>query len=175
MIKPMRSCLLVAVSQTCVMCSALAVSFVPESVLAEDSSCKAVLAAQRHQLSRPYHGHGTMTLMPGQTKPSEEISTVKALYILQAGKWTVSAITPAEMAEQLEDNIKNAKMACRAVRDETIDGVSATLYSVHEEIDGIISDAQMWISKSTGLPVLLKMDTIESHYSYTDVTAPIAR
>jgi len=43
------------------------------------------------------------------------------------------------------------------------------------ENDGIVSDAQLWISKSTGLPVLLKMDTAESHYDYTDVVAPIVR
>jgi len=174
MIESMRTCL-PAVSQICVMCSVLAVSFVPESGLAQDSSCKTVLAAQLHQLSVPYHAHSTVTLVPGKSEPSEEISTGKALYILQVGKWTVSPITAAEMLQQQQDNIKNAKMACRAVRDETVDGVSATLYSVHTEINDIASDAQIWISKSTGLPVLLKMDAIESHYVYADVVAPIVR
>jgi hypothetical protein len=134
-----------------------------------------VIAAQRHQLSVPYHAHSTVTLVPGKTEPSEEINTGTVLYILQVGKWTVSKITPAQMRDQEEDNIKNTKMDCHAVRDETVDGVNATLYSVHEENDGIASDAQIWISKSTGLPVLLKMDAIQSHYVYTDIVAPIVR
>jgi hypothetical protein len=170
MIASMRSGLLGAVS-----CSALAVLCVPGSVLAEEPSCKAVLAAQRHQINVPYHGHSTVTLIPGQTKPSEEIYTGKAQYILQDGKWTVSPITSAMMGEQLEDNIKNGKMACHALGDEAVDGVSATLYSVHEEVDGVVADFQIWISKSTGLPVLLKMAAIESHYTYTDVVVPSVR
>jgi hypothetical protein len=174
MIYSMRT-YLARVSRTCVLCAPLFILFVPGSVLAEDSSCKAVLAAQRQQLSVPVHGHSTMTLIPGKPEPSEEIYTGKTIYVLQAGKWTVSPITLAEMAEQLEDDIKHAKMSCRLVRDETIDGVSATLYSVPEEISGLVSDSQWWISKATGLPVMLKMATIESHYSYTNVVAPIVR
>jgi hypothetical protein len=174
MINSMRT-YLARVSRTCVLCSPLFISLAPGSVFAEDSSCKAVLAAQRQQLSVPVHGHSTMTLVPGKPEPSEEIYTGKAIYVLQAGKWTVSPITSAEMAQELEDNIKNAKMSCRSVRDETIDGVSTTLYSVHEELNGLVSDSQFWISKATGLPVMLKMATMESHYSYTNVAAPIAR
>jgi hypothetical protein len=170
MFKSMQNYLLNA-SRICVMCTTLAVSFVPELGLAEDSSCEAVHAAQLNQLSVPYHGHSTVTLVPGRTELTEEIYTGKSLYIMHGGKWTMSPITSAEMREQQEENNKR-KMACRAMRDETVDGVSATLYSVHAESDGIVLDAQMWISKSAGLPVIMKMSAIESHYVYTDVVAP---
>jgi hypothetical protein len=170
----MRSALAV-VSRTTALCMPLFIWFAPGPVLAEDSGCKAVVAAQRQQLTVPVHGHTTVTLTPGKPEPSEEIYTDKAIYVLQAGKWTVSPISLADMAQQLEDNIKSGKMSCRLVRDETVDGVSATLYSVHQELDGLASDSQFWISKATGLPVMLKTTAIESHFTYTNVVAPAVR
>lgn len=157
--------------------SGLAVSLALFSVtgFASDEGCKAVFDATLRQLQTPYHSHTTMTLVPGQ-KPqlSEQINTGKVLYLLMNGKWTVSKITPQAMREQELDNIKNSKTVCSVVRDEPVDGVSATLYRVHEERDGSGSDSQIWLSKANGLAVRVKMEepAFDSRYSYSDVVAP---
>jgi hypothetical protein len=145
------------------------------TVFASDVGCKDVFDAGMRQLQTPYHSHTTMTLVPGQ-KPqlSEQINTGKILYLLTNGKWTVSKITPVDMREQETDNIKNSKSVCSVVRDESVDGTSATLYKVHEERDGTESDSQVWISKSNGLPLRIKMEdpAFDSLFSYSDVVAP---
>jgi hypothetical protein len=143
--------------------------------LAADVGCKPVLDATLHQLQTPYHSHTTMTLVAGTTPMlTEQVNTGKTLYLLMNGKWSVSKLTPQDMREQEMDNIKNSKALCTLVRDEPVDGVSATLYKVHEERDGSASDSQIWISKANGLPLRLKMDepVVDSHYSYSDVVAP---
>jgi hypothetical protein len=152
---------------------ALSLSSYSPSGFADDGTCKAVFGAMLHQLSIPYHGYTTMALVPGaKPEASEQINTGKAIYVLSGGKWVVSPMTSKEMFDNEQDNIKNSKSACRAVRDESIDGVSATLYSVHEDLDGTVSESQLWISKASGLPVHMKMEGIESRYVYSDVVAP---
>jgi hypothetical protein len=143
--------------------------------VAADAGCKAVFDATLRQLQTPYHSHTTMTLVPGQ-KPhlSEQINTGKVLYLLTNGKWTVSKLSPQAMREQETDNIKNSRTACSVVREEPVDGVSATLYRVHEERDGAASDSQIWISKANGLPLRVQSEepAFDTHYSYSDVAAP---
>jgi hypothetical protein len=147
----------------------------PVTGFASDEGCKAVFDATLRQMQTPYHSHTTMTLVPGQ-KPqlSEQINTGKVLYILMNGKWTISKVTPQAMREQESDNIKNSKTVCSVVRDEPVDGVSATLYKVHEERDGTGSDSQIWLSKASGLALRVKMEepAFDSRYSYSDVVAP---
>jgi hypothetical protein len=142
---------------------------------AADVGCKAVLNATLRQHQTPYHSHTTMTLAAGtKLVLTEQVNTGKTLYLLMNGKWSVSKITPQDMREQELDNIKNTKAVCSVVRDEPVDGVSATLYKVHEERDGTASDSQIWISKANGLPLRLKMEepALDSHFSYSDVAAP---
>jgi hypothetical protein len=142
---------------------------------ASDVGCKPVFDATLRQMQTPYHSHTTMMLVPGEkARLSEQISTGKVLYLLTNGKWAVSRITLQAMHDQELDNIKNSHAVCSVVRDEPVDGVSATLYKVHEEREGTASDSQLWISKANGLPLRLKMDepAIDSHYSYSDVAAP---
>jgi len=105
---------------------------------------------------------------------SDQVNTGKILYLLTNGKWAVSKINPQDMREQETDNIKNSKTVCNVVRDEPVDGVSATLYKVHGERDGTESDSQIWTSKANGLPLRVKMEepALDSHYSYSDVVAP---
>jgi hypothetical protein len=154
---------------------AVSLSLFSVTSFASDVGCKAVFDAILRQLQTPTHSQTTMNLVPGQ-KPqlSEQINTGKVMYLLMNGKWVVSKITPQAMREQELDNIKNSTAACSLVRDEPVDGVSATLYKVHEERDGTGSDAQIWISKANGLPLRMKSEdpAFDSHYSYSNVVAP---
>jgi hypothetical protein len=83
----------------------------------------------------------------------------------------------------MEANRKNLTNAsCHVVRDEIVNGESATVYSAHSETQLGIHDSQVWISKSKGVLLRQEMDTQlagksgKSHVSlridYNNVQAP---
>ena len=59
-----------------------------------------------------------------------------------------------ELTEGAWEKLKN--VSCRAVRDESVNGESATVYSFHVENPAGVHDGQFWISKSKGF--LLRED-----------------
>jgi negative regulator of sigma E activity len=86
------------------------------------------------------------------------------------------------MLKQEQENIQNAKLyTCKSLPDETVGGVAANVYRVHSETPDVgKSDATIWISKSSGLPLKSDEDlndgTSTQHHliqwSYTDIHAP---
>ena len=94
----------------------------------------------------------------GKTKTSEAIYANGAIYINYNGKWIRSKMTPQDMLKQEQENIRDAKITCRHVRDEMVNGEAAALYMAHSDNDGVKSDAQTWISKSKGLPLKTEED-----------------
>jgi hypothetical protein len=92
-------------------------------------------------------------------------------------------MSPKDMQAQEEENIRNATaVACKRLRDESANGASATVYSMHSETGFSTEDGQVWVGKSTGLPVKseydIRIDTGEkTHYvtrfEYAGVKAPL--
>jgi hypothetical protein len=86
----------------------------------------------------------------------------------------------AELHKTAEDKHPNA--TCRAVREESVNGEAATLYSMHDQNPDAKTDSEIWISKSRGVPLKLEMDMDvggaggKSHrtmrYEYMNVQAP---
>ena len=106
----------------------------------------------------------------------EEIYDGKKIYTLITGKWKVSALTPQKLIDQEKENEREGRSVCGLVRDESIDGLSATLYSIRTERDGDTSNGQIWISKATGLPVHVKTDTpSDTRYVFSGISAPDVR
>jgi hypothetical protein len=140
---------------------------------AADASCSIVFNAMLRLPTVPSHSFTTMQ-MPGVGKiTSEMINDGKKLYILQDGKWKVSPMTPQDLLAQEKENIQNNKTTCSVVRDEAIDGVGSTLYSIAESDADGTTKSQVWISKASGLPVHAKLDTpADTRYVYSGVTAP---
>lgn len=58
---------------------------------------------------------------------------------LIAGKWSVSPLTPQYLIDQEKENEREGKAVCSIVRDESIDGVSATLADRLERIRALPS------------------------------------
>ena len=99
---------------------------------------------------------------------------------------TVSPASPRVLWENLKraeaDPGPNAGLsACRVVREGTVNGEAATLYSSHTESKNGKTESQTWISKSRGLPLKVETDVDagaagksrrESRFEYTNVTAP---
>jgi hypothetical protein len=106
----------------------------------------------------------------------EEIYDGKTIYSRISGKWSVSRLTPQNLIDQERENEQAGKAVCSVVRDETIDGVSATLYSLRAERDGDTTNEQIWISKVTALPVHVKTDApSDTRYVFSGISAPNVR
>jgi hypothetical protein len=99
------------------------------------------------------------------------------------GKWSLSPISTDELKQLEQRNRKNAKnLSCHYVRDESVNGQSAAVYSAHSESEHGKDDSQIWLSKSAGL--ILRQETdldtgraggtihMSVRYDYRDVQAP---
>jgi hypothetical protein len=141
----------------------------------EDATCKLVFDAMAKAMLTPNHQYISLKMQAlngGKPADSEIINTGKATYIQHDGKWK-PAVSAQAMLDQMSENRKDAKSTCHFVRDEAIDGVSASLYAVHEA-EG--PDSKIWLAKTNGLPVHITMDTEGMHsdarYIYGAVSAP---
>jgi hypothetical protein len=152
---------------------------------ASDSACQAVLDAGEKLFITPYHMYMTEAgAGAGNGKPmsSETVFSGGAQYILFNGKWSPSPVSVVEMKAMEQRNRNNAKnVSCHYVRDESVNGESAALYSTHEETAHGKNDNQIWVSKSKGL--ILRQETdidtgggnkthMSVRYEYSNVHAP---
>lgn len=153
--------------------------------LAEDAVCKTVFDAMTRTITTPNHQYMSSTRGANGGKPtaSETINTGKARYIQFGGRWKASAITADEELKQSNENREHNKSTCRFVHDESIDGTNAALYSVHVVTEYGTNDTQVWISKTSGLPVHQKIDIdvgagaagktrMDVRFEYSGVAAP---
>ena len=153
-------------------------------VHADDPACKLPLDAVTHVLATPNHQFVTRTdsSTTGKPRHSEIIDTGIAMYAGVGGKWRLSPMSPQDMQNMLIEGQKQAKTTtCRLVRDESIDGTSADVYTIHSETDAGVSDTTLWISKADGLPLKQDIDVAsggtgkthsEVRFVYKDVKAP---
>jgi hypothetical protein len=154
------------------------------AAIADDTSCKPVFDAISRLVKTPNHQFLIQSSdAPGSTpQAGEMIFTGKTTYILHDGRWQTSKITPEETLKQDEENRKNSKTRCRALRDESVEGVSATVYTLHSESEAGKSDGLIWISKATALPLHQKIDLamdgiaeknhVDTRFVYSGVEPP---
>ena len=151
-----------------------------------DSACQAALDAGDKLFTTPYHAFMTGSgdgEANGKPTSNESILTGDVLYILVDGKWRPSGMSKEVMKAMERQNRDNARnMSCHYVRDESVHGEAAALYSTHQEtLHGRI-DSQTWISKSRGLILRQEIDIdtgrpngkshMSSRYEYDNVEAP---
>jgi hypothetical protein len=150
---------------------------------ADDSASKAVLEAMAKLNQTPHYEYVTTTgdTVAGGTRQNEMISIGGANYIKVHDKWAISPMTPKMMAEQEKENIRDAKVnRCQYERDENVNGEAAAVYKAHSENENGTSDAEIWISKSRGLPLREKIDSngtshVAVRFDYANVQAPVVK
>lgn len=160
-------------------------SVAPTWMQAANPVCQPVLDAMTKIYSTPVHVYSTETAADtgGKTRSSETIYLNHATYVRVNGKWRTSPLTQQEVMDmKKEQQDKNANATCSAVREESVNGEGAVLYSVRQETPDAKIDSQLWISKSRGVPLKtdIQMDIGgkfgKSHrimrYEYTNVQAP---
>ena len=173
-----------AASWICAIIFAASASIGTRAAIADDTSCKPVFDAITRLVKTPNHQFLVQSSdAPGSApQAGEMIFTGKTTYILHDGKWQTSTVTPEETLQQDEENRKNSKTSCHALRDEPVEGVSATVYTLHSESEVGKSDGQIWISKANALPLRQKIDLalngiteknhVETRFVYSGVEAP---
>ena len=152
---------------------------------AQDPDCNVLFDAVNKLSATPNHAYITETRgANGKPTSSEGILVGGVRYIRVNDKWMKSPISEQQMQEQERENRQNAKeYSCRYLRDESVQGTAASVYSAHQKQEGFATEAQIWISKSTGL-ILREEEDIDtgggpagkSHqsirYEYRNVQAP---
>ncbi len=101
------------------------------------------------------------------------------------GSWIHSPVTPQQVVKQEQENWQNGKLTCSYLRDESVSGETAAVYSMRGETSDPDQkfNSQVWISKSRGLPLRREQDINagndvgKSHqsvrYEYGNVQPPL--
>jgi hypothetical protein len=136
--------------------------------LAAQSGCQAVDEAMNKVMTVPTHIYNAMspilrnggTPKPSDTIHNETIYVDGTAYAKVSGKWSRSEWTMQRIMKQEQENRQQSKFTCGYLRDESVNGEIASVYSTHSERvhPEAKSDGQIWISKSRGLPLRHEMD-----------------
>jgi hypothetical protein len=139
-------------------CALLVGIFFGRTASAEDTGCQAVRDSAVKQITTPTHVYITLTPRGGTPKLSESIYTGGMIYVLIHDTWSSHPLSPGDMLQQLEATAKKAKKTCRHLRDESVNGEAAAVYSARSEGEDGKSDSLIWISASRGLPLKSEVD-----------------
>ena len=151
--------------------------------LPAQTNCQAVNDAMNKIYTTPTHLYN----ITDSNRKSELIYVGGIIYDNFRGKWARSRTTLAQVMKMEEENGRNSKTTCRYLRDESVNGETAAVYSTHaersdEDLGQIESDGQFWISKSKGLPLRHEEDIDagggskkhhSTRYEYTNVKPPL--
>jgi hypothetical protein len=99
------------------------------------------------------------------------------------GKWMLSPVSPNDVLEQEMENRTNSKATCQFLRNESVNGEPAAVYSMRRETKNAKEDGQMWISKTTGRALRKEVDVdyggamgkshLSARYEYSNVKPPM--
>jgi hypothetical protein len=151
------------------------------SPLAAQDDCKVLEKVAADALKKvhntPAHVY-TTTKINGQSFSSEIIYAAGSMYVKTNGKWTsAGSINDVEQSEQQIQHNANSKDTCRLLKEESVNGEVASVYSSHSETPKGTIDLQIWISKASDK--LLRQDMssngvlMSSRYEYKDVKPPL--
>ena len=153
-----------------------------------ESTCQPVLAALNKVLVTPTHIYTTVADSNGAKTQSEQIFVHGSAYLKVRGQWVRSPVTPQQVAKMEQQNINNSAATCSLLHDEAIDGEVAEVYGTRavrtfpRSNNKITSSGQIWISRSSGLPLRQEEDIdsaetgkehVSARYVSKNVTAPL--
>ncbi|RAI54665.1 hypothetical protein [Roseicella frigidaeris] len=122
---------------------------------AHADDCAPVKAAMLGALRTP---HTAIITRQKDGKPSEirMIQTRDSRYFEIRGQWRSVPLDADDLAE-MEKGLDEAKIACRRLGAEQLEGKAVTVYAAHVEKEDSVSDNTLWIG-SNGLP--LRVETV---------------
>lgn len=142
--------------------------------------CQPVDDAMKKIYTTPSHLYTTMSA----GHKNELIYAGGVIYDNLRGKWARSTVTLQQVMKMEDENRRNSKTTCRYLRDESVNGEAAAVYSAHSERSdpAVKSDSQFWISKAKGLPLRHEQDIDagggtkmhhSTRYEYSNVHPPL--
>jgi hypothetical protein len=137
--------------------TAVAVSFCLTAHAA--SPCQPVFDALTKVVTTPSHSFTTSAspaVNGGRATDGETIFANGQKYSRARGKWTLTPATSQDVVEQEKEKEEHGKSTCQFLRGESVNGEAAMLYLLHREYDQVLEDGEMWVSKSTGLPLRIE-------------------
>lgn len=144
--------------------------------------CQPALDGQIKLITTPHH---TVTAEGNPPKMGEAIAVDGVNYFKAHDTWMKSPMTVQASLAQQQENIKDATVfSCTRLPDGEVDGTPATVYKVHSETPDVgSSDAQIWLSKATGLPLRTENDFnttgtnrhMSIKYDYANIHAPAVK
>lgn len=122
-------------------------------------SCQPVFDALTKVATTPSHSYTTSTAVTGGKSTEGETIFVKGQkYIRARGKWMRIPVTSQDVLEQEKEKEEKGKSSCQSLRNESVNGEAAVLFSMHREYDEVKEDAQMWVSRGSGLLLRVEED-----------------
>ena len=67
-------------------------------------------------------------------------------------------VTSQDVVEQEKEKEQHGTSTCQLLRNESVNGDPAMLFSVHREYEEVKEDGQMWVSRGTGLLLRVEED-----------------
>jgi hypothetical protein len=145
------------------------------------AECQPIMAAGDKQFTVPSHAFISSKGLGPTPMQSEAISINGATYVMVHDRWMRSPQTSQQLAQQAKEKVKTATVyTCKQLADETVGTTLANVYTSHTETGTGTTDTQLWIAKTTGLPLKSEVDLSsnghKSHmsvrYEYENVTVP---
>jgi enamine deaminase RidA (YjgF/YER057c/UK114 family) len=152
-----------------------ALAFSASPALADD--CATVVASMKATAVTPYASTATRTDPQGKPQTRHMIRTTTKTYVEDHGGWVEMDITSQDLTDTINEQLKTAKMTCQKVGTEAVNGQATTVYTVHIENEGSISDNKLWLNaKNLPLKTVVKIQGMkadtEATYDYDHVQAP---
>lgn len=156
---------------------------------AQSPSCAPIYGVMAKLFDTPFHlymidsAQTDARLHGGKPTVSEEIWIGNVMYLTSRGKWMKSPIDVASLRQSQKERLEDAtKATCTHVRDETVNGEPAALWTIRSVTEDGTSETNAWVSKRRNLVVQsdVRLDVGgalgKSHmiqrYEYTNVQAP---
>jgi hypothetical protein len=108
--------------------------------LPAQDNCQPTYDAMSKVMTTPTHIYASMTAVPNNgDKPitTETIYVAGSAYVKVSGKWIRGRMTQQQVMKKEEENRKNSKATCRYLKEESVNGEVAAVYSTHSETDDI--------------------------------------
>jgi hypothetical protein len=136
--------------------------------------CSAVTAAMMMAAKTPYSLTVNRTDKSGKTASAHLVQTATTKYIETNGIWHSMPLSSEEMIQALNEKLKAGKMTCTRDGTEAVNGKPATIYAVHMESDGTVSDGRLWVSSDRMVKSELRLNgsITTTMFDYEHVTPP---
>ncbi len=135
--------MLIGMNRTVLAAAVLVVSAAP--AWADD--CTQFTAALMVSAKTPYSETIVSPGPGGKMVTSHMVQTATTKYVERSdGGWTALPISSADMVASLNDDLKKWKMTCKRTGTEQVNGQQTTVYTVHVEKEGTVTDGTLWIS-----------------------------